>query len=304
MASAQAESFNARLVRWAKEAKEGGGPDAFRACARTLFDSLGTHFPLVLTPIESRLARAAYADEPGKELSRNILLFFHGGAFSCGSPETHARFAVQLGRRIDARALLVDYRLSPEHIFPHQIEDCAAVYEWLLASGVPPQRIVFAGESAGGNLCFSAQLMALRRGLPAPAATYAMSPWLDFDAAGASYISNAKSDLVSGAETTRVMSRMYLGPGVDARNPVATPLYGDIAGLSPLFVQVGGDEVLVDDSRRVVERAQAVGIAAELDIVPEMQHMYQFDAGVMPEADASYDRAAAFIQLRLTAASA
>jgi acetyl esterase/lipase len=304
MASAQAERFNARLVRWAKEAGEGAGPDAFRACSRTLFDNLGARFPLVFTAIDSGRARAAYADEPGKELSRNVLLFFHGGAFTCGSPETHARFAVQLGRRIGARALLVDYRLSPEHLFPNQIEDCAAVYEWLLASGVPPQRVVFAGESAGGNLCFTAQLMALRRGLPAPAATYAMSPWLDFDATGASYISNAKRDLVSGAETTRVMSRLYLGPGVDARDPVATPLYGDIAGLSPLFVQVGGDEVLVDDSRRVVERARAGGIVAELDIVPEMQHMYQFDAGVMPEADASYDRAATFIQQQLRAVSA
>jgi len=301
MASAQAEKFNANLVRWAREAAAGGGPEAFRACSRQLFDSLGAQFPLVLRSVDAPNVRAAYADEPGRNRGANVLLFFHGGAFTCGSPQTHARFAIQLSRRIGARALLVDYRLSPEHIFPKQIEDCVAVYEWLLASGVPAERIVFAGESAGGNLCFSAQLMALRRGLPAPAVTYAMSPWLDFDATGHSYTENAGRDLVSSAETTRVMSRMYLGAGVDSRDPVATPLHGDISGLSPLFVQVGGHEVLVDDSRRVVERARAAGINAKLDVVPEMQHMYQFDAGVMPEADASYDRAAAFINAHLRA---
>jgi monoterpene epsilon-lactone hydrolase len=295
MASVEAARFNARLVGWAKEAGEGGGPEAFRACSKRLFDGLGAPFPVVFEDVSSGTARAVYADEPGRPQAKSVLLFFHGGAFTCGSPATHARFAIQLGRRIGARALLVDYRLSPEYIFPTQIEDCAAVYAWLISSGVDSARIAVAGESAGGNLCFTALLKALRQGLPAPAAVYSMSPWLDFDATGASYTVNATADLVSGAETTRIMSRMYLGPGVDSRDPVATPLHADLRGMSPVLVQVGGDEVLVDDARSVVTRARGAGVPAELDIVPEMQHMYQFDAGVMPEADASYDRAAAFI---------
>jgi monoterpene epsilon-lactone hydrolase len=295
VASAQAARFNKRLSQWAEEAGKGGGPGAFRACSERLFGDLGAHFPVSFEDVAAGSARAVYTDEPGRPRENNLLLFFHGGAFTCGSPQTHARFAIQLGRRIGARALLVDYRLSPEYIFPTQIEDCAAVYGWLIASGVDPARIVVAGESAGGNLCFTAVQMALRQGLPAPAAIYSMSPWLDFDAAGASYTANAKSDLVSGAETTRIMSRTYLGPGVDSRDPVATPLSADLHGMPPSFVQVGGDEVLVDDARSVVARARAAGVIAQLDVVPEMQHMYQFDAGVMPEADASYDRAAAFI---------
>jgi epsilon-lactone hydrolase len=295
MASIEAARFNTRLVQWAKEAGEGGGAEGFRACSKRLFDDLGASFPVVFENVSSGNVRAAYADEPGRLRAKNVLLFFHGGAFTCGSPQTHARFAIQLGRRIGARALLVDYRLSPEYIFPMQIEDCAAAYAWLLSGGVAPARVVGAGESAGGNLCFTALLQALRQGLPAPAAIYSMSPWLDFEATGASYTANAKADLVSGAETTRVMSRMYLGPGVDSRDPVATPLHADLRGLSPMLVQVGGDEVLVDDARSAVARARSAGVIAELDVVPEMQHMYQFDAGVMPEADASYDRAAAFI---------
>lgn len=296
MASVEAEKFNARLVRWARDAAENPGPEGFRACSQTMFDDLGSQFPVVFRPADDGEVRAIWADEPGKPASASVLLFFHGGAFTCGSPQTHARFAIQLGRRIRARALLVDYRLTPEHLFPSQIEDCADTYEWLISTGLAPARIAIAGESAGGNLCFTAQLMALGRGLPAPAVTYAMSPWLDFEATGTSYVDNATSDLVSGAEMTRIMSKMYLGADVDVRDPVASPLHADLSKLSPVFVQVGGDEVLVDDARKVIERVQAAGVIAELDVVPEMQHMYQFDAGVMPEADASYDRAAKFIR--------
>lgn len=295
MASPQAERFNARLVRWAQEAGESGGPQAFRACSQSMFNDIGEQFTFTLTPAGAGV-HASWADEPGKAAGENVLLFFHGGAFTCGSPETHGRFAIQLGRRIAARALMADYRLAPEHNFPAQIEDCAAVYEWLIAMGVDPKRIVIAGESAGGNLCFTAQLMAMRHGAPAPAATYSMSPWLDFEATGKSYLANATRDLVSGAEMTRIMSRQYVGEEGDVRDPIATPLHADLRGFSPVYVQVGGDEVLVDDARMVVERARAAGVIAELDVVPEMQHMYQFDAGVMPEADASYDRAASFIR--------
>lgn len=295
MASPPAERFNARLVRWAKEAGEGSGPEAFRACSRSMFSDIGEQFPLTLTPAGHGV-RAMWADEPGRKSSEIILLFFHGGAFTCGSPETHGRFAIQLARRIGARALLADYRLTPEHQFPTQIEDCATVYEWLIESGVDPKRIAIAGESAGGNLCFTAQLLALRRGAPVPAATYSMSPWLDFEATGESYVANAQKDVVSGAEMTRFMAQQYVGQGGDVRNAIASPLYADLTGFSPVFVQVGGNEVLVDDSRKVVERACAAGVIAELDVVPEMQHMFQFDAGVMPEADAAYDRGGAFIR--------
>ncbi len=294
MASQEAERFHDRLRRWAREVGEGEGPEHFRACSKTMFDDIGEQFPVVLTPVDG--VRAAWADEPDKVPGPNVVLFYHGGAFTCGSAETHARFAIQLARRINARALLADYRLAPEYTYPTQIEDCAAVYEWLIASGIEPGRVVITGESAGGNLCFTAQLMALSRGAPAPAATYSMSPFLDFEASGQAYVSNATADLVSGAEMTRFMGRQYVGPDGDVRDPVATPLYADLSKLSPVFVQVGGDEVLLDDSRMVVERARAAGVVAELDIVPEMQHMYQFDAGVMPEATASYDRAAAFIR--------
>jgi epsilon-lactone hydrolase len=294
MPSTEADRFHQRLMRWKREADTASIPDGFRECSRSMFDDLGEQFPFELTPVADGRIRASFADEPGKTRPSAVLLFFHGGAFLCGSPETHARFAIQLGRRIGARALLVDYRLSPEFIFPSQIEDCADAYQWLIESGQAPKTIAIAGESAGGNLCFTAQLMALSRGLPAPAATYAMSPMLDFAAEGASFVTNADTDLVSAAEVTRYMAGQYLGP-VPITDPVASPLHADLSRLSPFFVQVGGDEVMVDESRAIVVRARAAGVEAEIDVVPGMQHMYQFDAGVMPEASESYDRAAAFL---------
>ena len=296
MASPQADRFAARMRQFAVDAAEAPpGPEGFRGSAAGLFESFGVHFPLVLTEHQVNQTKAVFADEPGVPAPERVLLFLHGGSFICGSASTHARYAVQLGRRIGARAVLVDYRLAPEHQHPAQINDCADVYEWLLGQGTASERIAIAGESAGGNLTISAQLEALRRGLPAPAATYTMSPWLDFEALSESYVTNAAKDACSSAETTRGICTMYFGEEGDRRSPRVSPLYADLSGLSPLFVQVGGDEVLLDDSRALVERARRYGVTAELDVVPDMQHMFQFDAGVMPEANAAYDRGAAFL---------
>ena len=293
MASTEAERFNALLRQWALDAAADPSPEGFRACSQVMFDALGTPFPFTLTPVADAGVRAFWADEPGVAAGPNVVLFLHGGGFQAGSAQTHARFAIELGRRIGARALMAEYRRMPDHIYPTQIDDCADVYQWLLGTGHDPARVVFAGESAGGNLCFTVQIRALRRGLPAPAATYAMSPWLDFEASGSSYVTNKTADLVSGAETTRFLGQIYAGEGVDIRAP--SPLHADLSGISPTLVQVGGAEVMVSDAERMVTLLRAAGVTAELDVVPEMQHMYQFDAGVMPEATASYDLAARFI---------
>ncbi len=294
MASAEAERFNALLRQWALDAGADPSPEGFRACSQVMFDALGKPFPVVLTPVADAAVRAFWADEPGVTTGPNVILFLHGGGFQAGSAQTHARFAIELGRRIGARALMAEYRRMPDHIYPTQVNDCADVYQWLLASGQDPGRVIFAGESAGGNLCFTVQLEVLRRGLPAPAATYAMSPWLDFEALGQSYVYNKTADLVSGAETTCFLGGIYAGEGVDIRAP--SPLYADLSGMPPTLVQVGGDEVMVSDAEQIVALLQAAGVVAEVDIVPEMQHMFQFDAGVMPEATASYDMAGQFIR--------
>lgn len=299
MASAEAERFHDRLRRWSAEAAADMSTDGFRACSKSMFDDLGVAMDVQLSPVNAPDVRGVWADVPGDPVYRNVLLFFHGGAFMAGSAETHARFAVAFGRLIGARALLADYRLMPDYRYPTQINDSADVYAWLIAGGNDPRNIVFAGESAGGNLCFTAQLEALRRGLPAPAATYSMSPFLDFEALGVSYVDNAESDLVSAAEMSRYMGRTYLGEAIELAS--VCPIRANLQGMSPCFVQVGGAEVLVSDSEQMVDALRAAGVEAELDVVPEMQHMYQFEAGVMPEATASYARAAAFVRRFLSA---
>lgn len=294
MISAEAERFHDRLRQWALDAAADPSPEGFRASSRTLFAALGRPFAVKLTPLADGRVRGVWADEPGVEPGDNVVLFLHGGGFQSGSAETHARFAIEFGRLIGGRALMADYRLMPERIYPTQVEDCADVYQWLLGTGVDPRKVVFVGESAGGNLCFTVQLEALRRGLPAPGAAYAMSPWLDFEALGESYESNRTADLVSGAETTRFLGQLYVGEGGDVR--AASPLHADVSRLAPAFVQTGGGEVMVSDTEAIVARLRASGVEAQADIVPAMQHMFQFEAGVMPEASAAYERAAAFVR--------
>jgi len=223
-----------------------------------------------------------------------VLLYLHGGGYFGCSAETHrpitAFFALQ-GFRVFAP----DYRLAPENRFPAAVEDAVVFYRALLNSGYPPKRIVVSGESAGGGLALSLMLSLRAAGVPLPAAAALFSPWTDLAATGDSIRSNSDRCAMFDGAGVAFSARYYLGD-TDPRNPLASPLYADLAGLPPLLIHVGADEVLLDDSTRLAERARAAGVSVELKIWPVVPHAWQLVPHLVPEARQSLRESAAFLR--------
>jgi acetyl esterase/lipase len=222
------------------------------------------------------------------------ILYLHGGGYYFCSPATHRGLVFPLATRSGARTFSLDYRLAPEHPFPAALDDALAAYRKLVADGVSPASIVIAGDSAGGGLAL-ATLLALRdAGNPQPAGGVLFSPWTDLAATGASMTSNDGRDSMFYSRAFAPAGKLYLG-NADARDPYASPLYGQFDGLPPLFIQAGDTEVLLDDSTRVAEKARAAGISVDFEIWPNMPHVFQMFAPFVPEANRALDRAAGFI---------
>lgn len=228
------------------------------------------------------------------------MLYLHGGGYRIGSPRLYRHATWRIASAAQARLTAIDYRLAPEHPFPCALEDALAAYRWLLANGADAGRIVVMGDSAGGGLTL-ALLLALRdRALPLPAAAVALSPWTDLALTGSTLVTNAAADPIIDVEELPKFAADYLA-GVDPRIPYASPLYADLAGLPPVLIQVGSDEVLLDDSVRLVERLRRAGNSAELQIWPRMFHAWHLFAPIVPEARQAIAAIGAFVQRRLGA---
>ncbi len=220
---------------------------------------------------------------PGSDPGRAVL-YLHGGGYMMGSIATHRQLCGWIAKAAEARVLSVDYRLAPEHPCPAAVDDAVAAYDWLRSQGVEPEGIVIAGDSAGGGLT-AATLLALRdQGKPLPAAGVMLSPWTDLAATGESLTSRSAIDpMIGGAAALGGMTTAYLGTG-DARDPLASPLYGDLAGLPPLLIQVGTEEVLFDDSTRFDAKARSAGVDVTFEPWNGQVHVFQTFAFMVPEA--------------------
>lgn len=228
-----------------------------------------------------------------------VLMCIHGGGFVSGSIYTHRKMFGHLAKAAGTRALLVSYRLLPEGVFPAPEGDVTNAYRSLLDQGISAGRIAFAGDSVGGWLAVTVQLRARELGLPLPAAALLMSPCVDMETTGKSYETNRDSDPFFKRDVVRGIIRGFLGEDTDARDPRANPLYADLSGLGPLYVQAGGDETLADDARLLYEHAVKAGVDARLDIVPGMLHTFQMAAGRAPEADDAIRELAGWVRPRL-----
>jgi monoterpene epsilon-lactone hydrolase len=202
------------------------------------------------------------------------LLYFHGGGYKMGSAVSHHDLMARLSAAGACRVLGIDYRLLPEHMFPAPVEDAVAAYRWLLDQGVPTSRIAFAGDSAGAGLVAAAMFAARAQDLPLPAAGVMLSALTDFATTGASYETRAARDPIHQRVLIQALAQQYLGEG-DRRDPLASPLYGDLRGLPPLLLQVGDRETGLDDSVMFAQRAREAGVPVTLEIWDGMIHVFQ-----------------------------
>jgi epsilon-lactone hydrolase len=210
------------------------------------------------------------------------ILYLHGGAYLVGSPASHRHFTSRLTWTAHARTYVPEYRLAPEHLFPAAVDDAEAVYRALIDKGVDPARLVLAGDSAGGGLCLALLLRAKAAGLPLPAGAVLFSPYTDLEHSGASILTNAPTDYIP-LEGDIEPNVDYLGDA-DPRDPFASPLHGDLAGLPPLLVFAGGKEMVLDDSVRLADKARATGVDVDLHVESDMFHVWP---AVIPNHPAS-----------------
>jgi len=203
-----------------------------------------------------------------------VLLYLHGGGYIVCSPVTHRLMVARICRDAGLKALVIDYRLAPEHPFPAAVEDAEAAYRWLLAAGHKPEDIVVAGDSAGGGLTMSLLLTLREQGMPLPAGAALLSPWTDLALTGWSMLTHARRDPMLRLDSASLAVRHYMQDTIPT-HPIASSIYADLSGLPPIYVQVGSNEILLDDSRRLVDRAQAHGVDASLEVWPGMPHVFQ-----------------------------
>lgn len=227
-----------------------------------------------------------------------VLLYFHGGGYVQGSPLSHRHMTGRLALEANLRVLSVDYAMAPEHVFPAAVNDGLKSYRWLLDQGVPPGQIALAGDSAGGGLAVATMMMARDSDLPLPNCAVLLCPWTDLTCATGSYQTRAAVDPMTTEAGLKAMAEIYLG-GADPKEPLASPNFGNLKGLPPLYIQVGNDEVLLDDARHLANRAGEQGVGVRLDVVEDMFHVWQAFYQMLPQADDALIKIGAYLREHL-----
>jgi epsilon-lactone hydrolase len=235
--------------------------------------------------------------------SGDVILYLHGGVYVIGSAAATVPLVSDLARRTATKVISVDYRLAPENPYPAALQDARAAYEGLLQQGVDPARIAFAGESAGAGLAI-ATLLALRDAdKPLPSSAFLMSPYADLTLSGESLTDKEALDPLLTPDGLRRRVTDYVADA-DAADPYISPVFGDLAGLPPMLIQVGSHEILLSDAIRLAARAATAHVAVTLDVVPGVPHVFQAYAAMLDEGDAALDRAATFVTANFVATHA
>jgi acetyl esterase/lipase len=228
------------------------------------------------------------------------LLYLHGGFYVAGTLNFFHPLSGRISIASDCSVLLVDYRLAPENPFPAALDDAISSFRWMLNNGpngqAPSKKTFIAGDSAGGGLTL-ATIMALRdAGEEIPKAAVTLSALTDLALTGESIVSRSKIDpMIRNTALLPDIAELYLS-GTDSRTPLASPLYGDFLGFPPLLIQVGDNEILLDDSTRLAEKAKSAGVDVKLEVEPEMFHDFQNFAPFLPKAQEAIDRIGEFVR--------
>ncbi|RUT33663.1 alpha/beta hydrolase [Paenibacillus zeisoli] len=237
--------------------------------------------------------------DPAQDARPGTILYFHGGSYIMGSPYTAMSLTANLVSKTRIRSVSLDYRLAPEHPFPAALKDALAAYRGLLEGGAQGASIVLAGDSAGGGITLTTCLMARDADLPMPAAVVMFSPGLDRTHSGASIDSKKGLDPFFTRESFTFTDTLYLA-GQDPNHELVSPArFADLTGFPPLLLQVGTNELLLDDSTQLADRARAAGVDVILDVTADVPHVFQAFTDIIDEADQALDRAALFITQHL-----
>ena len=231
--------------------------------------------------------------------TEHVLLCAHGGGYALCSMYSHRKLFAHFAKAAGCRALIVDYRRAPEFRHPSQLNEMLEVYRWLVdREKIDPGNIGLIGDSAGGALVLSMIIRILELGWPRPAAAIPLAPFIDLAGTAASIETNAEHDRLGSRESVETFANFVLEDGESRTDPLISPLYADFKGFPPLMIQVGGYDIILDDSVRLHERALAAGVDATLIVGPGMQHVYQFMAGTAEIADAAIAKAAVWLRPR------
>jgi monoterpene epsilon-lactone hydrolase len=244
---------------------------------RARLDEVGSVWPvaddITLEAVDVAGVPGEFSVAPGSDPSR-VLLFFHGGGYCSGSIVSHRRMVTEAGRAGGMRTLAVGFRLAPEHPFPAAYDDALTAWRWLRQQGIAARNIVVGGDSAGGGLTIALTLRLRDAGEELPGCLWLCSPWTDLTMSGATLATKDAVDPLIHKSYLEELARAYVPAAVARTDPRISPLFANLHGLPPTLIQVGSAETLLDDSVRLAGAAGAAGVAATLEIWPDMIHAW------------------------------
>lgn len=296
------EIAGVRALLAARQPEPGAPPSSFTE-RRATMDALGEAGALPTGCLHEPATLGGVKCErvvPAGAVAGRVMLYLHGGAYTAGSPRSHRPMVARLAEAARTVAVAADYRLGPEHRFPAAVEDSVAVYRALLAGGAEPGQVVVAGDSAGGGLALALALALKREGLPQPAGIFVISPWADLTQSGASYGAKADTDPMISKAGLDLNARAYLG-GLDARDPLASPVFGDFDGVAPVLIQTGSEEALLSDSLTLADVLAHARVEVRLEVWPEMIHVFHAWSGGLQAARRAIRLAGAWMDERYAA---
>lgn len=303
MSSFRAKAMRAVTSAWFRSVNaEKADVHRMRTVWHTLANTLWTASGVDVRRTEFAGMRAEWLT-PQAPARRKVMLYLHGGAYVFGNCATHRQLVSYIARACGVRALVIEYRLAPEHRFPAAIEDSLAAYRALREEGYAPADILVAGDSAGGGLVMALLLSLRDAGEEMPAGGLLFSPWLDLTASGESMTTRAKRDPWFKPPDMPIIASYYCESD-EYRNPLVSPVFADVAGLPPIYIQVGDDEILLSDSTRIAENIEAAGGDVTLEVWPDMFHVFQVFVHQMPESREAIEQLAPFVTARLGIAAA
>jgi len=231
-----------------------------------------------------------------KSTDSHTIFYLHGGTYTQGAIQSHRSLAARLADASGGRALMVNYRLAPEFPFPTAIDDTISAYLWLIKR-VPPKKIIFAGDAAGGGLVVATLLKLKEDKIALPAGAVLLCPWVDLECSSESYDTLAAADPILDKTELLEAAKMYCQKE-NPRNPFISPLYAELKGLPPMFIQLGTYDLLFDEGKKLAAKAEEAGVKVELDVWDQMIHGWQLFGNRLPEAIKAIQRAGDFIRKR------